>query len=72
MRAETSLTPDGPDVVAVGAAVTLDAVGDTEKPALARAGRDPCGDDGPDGPVTFMRCDSSTCPTIVGTTSLFG
>ena len=63
------------DAAVAGAAALAGAAGPlagTEKPPLARAGRVPWAEDVPDGPVTFMACDSSTCRTIVITASPFG
>jgi hypothetical protein len=48
--------PEADVAAAAGELAPLDG---TENPPAGRAERAGCGEDGPDGPVTFMRCDSS-------------
>ena len=63
---------DHPEAEVVALAPAAAGADGTEKPPPARAARGPGAWDGPDGPVTFMTCDSSTCRTIIGAASPFG
>ncbi|GAA0635718.1 hypothetical protein GCM10009101_03010 [Brevundimonas lenta] len=72
MSAPTSATPETDAAEAVALAEDPALAPGTEKPPAARAGREVCGAEGPEGPVTFMRNDSRTCRTIASGESPFG